>query len=53
MRKVKWSNISTLISIAFIVLTIASLIDINIHNGIGSAHYGEYANWNIFNILFN
>lgn len=39
------------LALLFFVWVCASFVDTNTHNQITSDHYGEYAEWNIFNIF--
>lgn len=51
MKKIKWSNILLLICILLTVWVGVSFIDVNIHNDITSSSYGQYADWNFFEIF--
>lgn len=52
MKKIKWSNVLLLIGFIFMIWVGVSFIDVNIHNDITSNNYGQYADWNFFEIFF-
>lgn len=51
MKKIKWSNVLLLIGFILIIWVGVSFIDVNIHNDITSDSYGQYADWNFFEIF--
>lgn len=51
MKKVRWDNIALFISIFVILWIVASVVDVNIHNDICNNGYGDFAWWNLFEIL--
>jgi len=51
MKKIKWSNVLLLIGFILMIWVGVSFIDVNIHNDIASDSYGQYADWNFFEIF--
>ena len=51
--KKKILNLSTIISVMFMLWFVASFIDVNLYNTPFTDNYGQFANWNLFAILFN
>ena len=45
-------NALTILSVLMIVWLILSFVDVNIHNNPANEHFGEYALWNLFKILW-
>ena len=47
------SNLIIIINVLFLIWFIASIININLHNSILNANYGNFAKWNLFVLFFN